>query len=75
MEYVFPHQSFEKVNDQFLLGDSILVAPVVEKGATNRKVILPEGKWIDESGIIYNGGKLIDIEVPMERLPYFRKLK
>ena len=75
MEYVFPHQGFEKTNDQFMLGDSILVTPVFEKGGTGRNIFLPKGKWIDESGIIYKGGKLIDMEVSLERLPYFKRLK
>ena len=37
-----------EINDQFLFGDSILVAPVVEQGARQRMVYLPEGdNWID----------------------------
>ncbi len=46
MEYVFPHQGYERVNDQFMLGDQILVAPVLEKGASKREVIFP--KWCVE---------------------------
>jgi len=45
MEYAFPHQGYERVNDQFLLGDLILVAPVLEKGASQRAVMLPAGAW------------------------------
>ncbi|MBD0777567.1 glycoside hydrolase [Maribacter sp. ANRC-HE7] len=75
MEYVFPHQGYELVKNQFMLGDDILVAPVLEKGAQNRKVILPKGKWIDELGVVYRGGKSVDIKVSLERLPYFKRLK
>lgn len=75
MEYVFPHQGFEKVNSQFMLGDNVLVAPVLEKGAKSRIVILPKGNWIDELGVNYEGGRSIDIKVSLERLPYFRELK
>lgn len=75
MEYVFPHQGFEKVNSQFMLGDDILVAPVLEKGAKSRNVILPKGKWEDDLGVVYKRGKSVDLEVSLERLPYFRKLK
>src|SRR5262249_55540340 len=39
MEYVFPHQGYERVNDQFLLGDRILVAPGLERGAAHRDVL------------------------------------
>jgi alpha-D-xyloside xylohydrolase len=33
--------------DQYLLGDSLLVAPVVERGAREREVVFPPGTWID----------------------------
>ena len=41
LEYAFPHQGYERVNDEFLLGDRMLVAPVVEKDARHRMVNLP----------------------------------
>jgi len=34
-----------EVDDQYLLGDAILVAPVVERGATSRSVYFPAGTW------------------------------
>lgn len=34
-------------DDQYLLGPDLLVAPVLEPGATARSVLLPEGRWID----------------------------
>ena len=33
------------MNDQFLLGEDILVAPVQTKGATERRVVIPPGQW------------------------------
>jgi alpha-glucosidase/alpha-D-xyloside xylohydrolase len=36
-----------KLGDEYLWGRDILVAPVVEKGATQRKLYLPEGDWYD----------------------------
>lgn len=33
------------IDDQFLLGDALLVAPIVEKGKTSRTVVLPRGGW------------------------------
>jgi alpha-glucosidase len=74
MEYVFPNQGYGKMTDQFFLGDSILVAPVIGKGALNRKVILPEGKWMDDLGTLHKGGNEIKIEVLLDRLPYFKRL-
>lgn len=71
MEYVFPHQGFEKINDQYFLGDHILVAPVVEKGIKTRKVVLPAGRWKDGQGKKYKGGRSVDVAVSLESLPYF----
>ncbi|HSD89587.1 MAG TPA: hypothetical protein VLB44_18780, partial [Kofleriaceae bacterium] len=34
-------------NDEYLLGDSLLVAPVITAGATGRDVALPPGQWLD----------------------------
>ena len=36
-----------KVDDEYLFGSQILVAPLLESGMTGRTVYLPEGKWID----------------------------
>lgn len=74
MEYEFPNQQFAKVTDQFMLGDKILVAPVVHAG-TSRKLVLPQGKWQDvNNGKIITGGRTIQIQVPLDVLPiYIRK--
>ena len=73
MAFAFPENGYETIKDQFMLGDEILVAPVVEKGARSRTVIFPEGKWKSEKGKTFTGGKAIEIDVPLERLPYFKK--
>ena len=70
MEYYFPNQGFENVKDQFMLGDKMLVAPMVEKTGS-RKVVLPSGTWLADDGKSYKGGKSYVIEVPLDRLPYF----
>ena len=74
MEYSFPGQGFEKCVDQYMLGDSYLVAPMLNKGIA-RKVTLPEGRWADEKGCRYKGGKIYDIDVPLNRIPVFTKIK
>lgn len=71
----FPESGYENIKDQFMLGNDLLVAPVVEKGARSRKLVLPEGKWESEEGDVYKGGKTIDIKVPLDRLPYFKRIK
>ena len=74
MEYQFPHQGFADCKDQFMLGDRYLVAPVVDN-RFEREVRLPKGTWRDEQGKKYKGGKTYRIDVPLERLPYFEKIK
>ena len=74
LEYSFPHQGFEECHDQFMLGDKYLIAPMVVKG-THRKVKLPKGVWRDDMGKKIRGPKVIEIGVPLERLPYFERIK
>ncbi len=74
MDYAFPGKGYEMIKDQFVLGTDIIVAPVVEKGARSRKVFLPKGKWKAEDGKTYKGGKVVTIDVPLDRLPYFQKM-
>ncbi len=75
MEYVFPHKGFAKISDQYMLGNEIIVAPYLKKGQGIRKVLLPEGKWKSDNEKIYKGGKTIEINVPLDRLPHFVKVK
>ncbi len=76
MEYVFPGQGFEKVIDQFCLGDDIIVAPVLAKGAVTRDVALPDGKWKDHrDGKIYDGGRTITVDAPVDSLPIMEKVR
>jgi alpha-glucosidase len=75
MALAYPESGYETIKDQFMLGNDILVAPVVEKGTRSRSVVLPKGKWIADDGKKYKGGKTIQIEVPLERLPYLKKVK
>ncbi|MEY8687728.1 glycoside hydrolase family 31 protein [Bacteroides sp. AN502(2024)] len=74
MEYMYPGQGFLNCKDQFMIGDKYMVAPMVTKG-TSRVVKLPSGKWRDDQGKIYKGGRTISIQVPIERLPYFECIK
>ena len=72
MEYVFPNQGFERIIDQFMLGDDILVAPIVEKGKTSREVALPAGKWKNHvTGEIVEGGKTVLAKAELDELPIF----
>ena len=72
MEYVFPHQGMAQVKDQFVLGDNIIVAPMVSSG-TSREVVLPEGRWRAADGAVYEAGTH-SINVPIDSLPYFERI-
>jgi alpha-D-xyloside xylohydrolase len=61
------------ISDQFLMGDNMLVAPVVE-GEQRRKIYLPEGEWFHFwSHQQYTGKKEYEMEVPLEQIPVFIK--
>lgn len=70
MDYMFPGQGFEGCSNQYMLGDKYLVAPMIEPG-TQRTVKLPKGRWQDEAGRKYKGGKTYTIDVPLDRIPVF----
>ena len=74
MEYVFPHQGYERVNDQFLLGDRFLVAPVLQKGASRREVIFPRGAWRGCDGTRHAGPSRESLPVAADELCYFERL-
>ncbi|WP_407646031.1 glycoside hydrolase family 31 protein [Actinacidiphila oryziradicis] len=61
------------VDDQFLLGPDILVAPVTEAGARSRSVYLPSAaRWTDAvTGTVHQGGTTFDASAPLEHLPVF----
>jgi len=59
-------------DDEYLWGRDILVAPVVELGATTRKVYLPKGVWYDFwSGERIEGGREITRTVDLETMPLY----
>jgi alpha-glucosidase (family GH31 glycosyl hydrolase) len=61
---------FADMSDQVMLGDSLLLAPVVAGGATQRRIALPEGTWHDFwSTTSYAGGGEIEYAAPLDRLP------
>lgn len=73
--YHFDHdpKTFEE-NDDFLVGEDLLICNVVEKGATERKVYLPDNKkgWYDlNSGKFYNGATELIVDAPLEIIPMF----
>ncbi|MBO7187487.1 MAG: glycoside hydrolase [Clostridia bacterium] len=74
MEFYAPHKGYARITDQFMLGDSILVCPVIQKGVRVRKAVLPSGTWEYCDGTIYQGDTVVEVSAPLDTLPYFRKI-
>lgn len=70
----------QRVSDQFMLGDSLLVAPILEQGHTQRNVYLPPsrtglGVWRRKDGTFFQGGQWLNkSQVPLDEILYFKKL-
>ena len=64
---------------EFLLGDDLLAAPVLEPGAVSRDIYLPSGQWRDEADPlhpIYTGPLwLRNYPAALDTLPYFTRVK
>jgi alpha-glucosidase len=64
--------AIRNIDDCFLLGDKLLVAPIMKQGSIRRTIYLPEGDWYDfHSNERYQGGTLMTVEAPLEKLPLF----
>ena len=60
------------IDDQWLFGDHLLVAPALEAGMTAREIYLPQGTWFDFwSDEIYEGPRVILQETPLDHVPLF----
>ncbi|WNI25957.1 glycoside hydrolase family 31 protein [Streptomyces sp. ITFR-16] len=63
-------RALRECEDAFLLGDALLVAPVLEPGVAERVVRLPPGRWYDTaSGAVYEGPGQVVVEAPLSRVP------
>jgi len=72
--FEFPsNQEVSKIEDQFMFGKEILVAPVFKKGERVRQVVLPNGEWIDfnDKKTVYLGGQKIAYRAPLNVIPIF----
>lgn len=72
----FPNdETASKVDDQYLFGPNLLVAPVLYEGARSRKVYLPAGTtWTDAwTGEVFQGGCSFMAEAPLSRIPLYLK--
>ena len=71
--YDFNEELLLEIDDEYMFGPDLLVAPVTELHAASRKVYLPKGvKWKNAfSGMIFEGGRFIQVETPLEMMPLF----
>jgi len=63
------------IDDEFMFGPDLLVAPVLHEGATSRKVYLPGGAvWRDPwDDAVYDGGQSIVAPAPLDRIPLYMR--
>ena len=74
---VFDHQDDPLVtdlDDQYLFGRDLLVAPVTSAGCTARQVYLPEGDWYDwHTDEVHGGTRFVVAPTPMDRIPVYAR--
>jgi alpha-D-xyloside xylohydrolase len=68
-------ETCQTVEDQFMFGSEILVAPVLYEGARDRRVYLPAASsWIHAgTGTVHAGGQWLNVAAPLEQIPVFVK--
>ena len=60
------------LDDQFMVGNDLLVAPIVKPDVTRRLVYLPAGSWYDYwTNKKYAGGTMISVDAPLDVVPMF----
>ncbi len=73
--YVPNDKNVYDIDDEYMFGDALLVAPILTEATTSREVYLPEGTWIDLlSGEKYEvgaSGKTLTVNATMEQIPVF----
>lgn len=72
--YDFPEdETVYEIGDEYLFGPSLLIAPVVTQGQTQREIYLPKGSsWTDAwTGQNYQGGQTITVAAPLDQIPVF----
>ena len=60
------------INDEFMLGDALLVAPILEEGKVERDVYLPAGEWTNLlTGEVVAGGQTVNVKANLGQIPVF----
>ena len=77
MFYEFPlDEKCWQIQDQYMFGDTFLVAPVMYAGMRERGVYLPRGaRWKNiDTGAIFEGGQVITAQAPLDTMPVFERV-
>ena len=74
LDYMFPGNGYGAVRDEFVMGDFLVVAPQIAKGAASREVIVPPGTWKLDDGRVVTGPSRLTVETPLARLPHMVKV-
>jgi alpha-glucosidase len=60
------------IDDEYMVGDELLAAPVLHPDEDKRLIYLPEGTWFDYwTGMRYQGGRMITADAPLQTIPLF----
>lgn len=72
-----PTGAYDNVNDQYMWGSEVMVAPVMEQGATSRTVVFPSTStlWFDinNPSMTYKGGTTATVDAPLSVLPMYAR--
>ncbi|MDE3838182.1 alpha-glucosidase [Bacillus methanolicus] len=73
MEYPKDENTYN-LSDQFMVGDNVIIAPIMQPTVQHRAVYLPEGNWVDYwTEEVYKGGKHHLVNADLNKLPIFVK--
>ncbi len=67
-------EKVKEINDQVMIGESLMICPIVHQGKKDRVVYLPEGNWYDYfTHQKYEGNKKMLVEIPLDKTCIFVK--
>ncbi len=72
----FPSEpAVAQLDDQYMLGPDLLVAPVIHPGQTHRWIYLPQGHWrsLEHPNTVWDGGRFIKVATPLSYIPAFTR--
>lgn len=73
MEYPTDERTYN-LNDQFMVGNNVMIAPILSPAVTDRAVYFPKGDWVDFFvGKEYEGSKVHLVHAELDQLPIFIK--